>query len=185
MSSRVLLTPYNSSSAYKRNLTPGVAALVQVTNFTNSKRLLSPPSILANEPDAATTKSPIPSTNTSTPLPPASPSPSSSHHTSTGTIAGSVIGALVFLALLATSIICFLRRQKAAKATAARKRQISVEVVPYAKIETDWTTELPDVSRGSELNGQARVEMGHGQGKDPWGAVEIGQPATPVLLHEL
>lgn len=114
-----------------------------------------------------------------------SPTPSSSHHTSTGTIAGSVIGALVFLAFLAISIIYFLKRQKAAKAAAARKRQISVEVVPYAKIETDWTTELPDVSRGSELDGQAMVEMGHGQRRDQWEAVEIGRPATPVVLHEI
>ena len=185
MSSRILLTTYNSSSAYKQNLTPGVAALVQVTNFTNSKRLLSPPLILANEPDAATTTSPTPGTNTSTPLSPVSSTSSSSHHTSTGTIAGSVIGSLALLALLATSIIFFLKRQKAAQAAAARKRQISVEVVPYEKIGTDWINELPDASRGSELNGQAMVEMEHAQGKDPCGAVEIGRPATPVLVHEL
>ena len=57
--------------------------------------------------------------------------------------------------------------------------------MPYAKIGTDWINELPDASRASELNGQAIVEMEHGQGKDPCGAVEIGRPATPVLVHEL
>ena len=185
MTSRVLLTTYNSSSAYKQNLTQGVAALVQVTNFTHSKRLLSPPLILANEPDAATTTSPTPSTNTSNPLSLVFSTPSSSHHTSAGTIAGSVIGSLALLALLATSIIFFRKRQKAAQAAAARKRQISVEVVPYAKIETDWINELPDKSRAPELNGQAMVEMEHGQGKDHGGVVEIGRPATPVLVHEL
>ena len=175
---------YTSSSAYQQNLTPGVAALVQVTNFTNSKELLSPPLILANQHDAATTSSPTPSTNNSTPLSPGSSTPSSSHHTSTGTIAGSVIGALAFLAFLATSIIYFLKRRKAAKA-ATNKRQISVEVAPYAELRTDWVNELPEESRRPELNGQARVEMGPGHRNEKWGTVEIGQPATPVVLHEL
>ena len=191
MSSKLLLTSYNSSSAYEQNLTPGVAALLQVTNFTNSKSFLSLPSIPINQPDAATTaattSSLTPSTNTSPPLFPVSPIPSASHHTLTSTIAGSVIGALASLAFLAISIIYFLKRRKAAKAAAAaaRKRQTSVEVVPYAKIETHLINELPDACRGPELNGQARVEMGYGRRREDWETVEIGQPATPVVVHEL
>ena len=81
-------------------------------------------------------------------------------------------------------MIYFLKRRKAAMA-ASNKRQISVEVAPYAELKTDWVNELPEESRPWELNGQARVEMGHGQRRDNGERVEIGQPATPVVVHEL
>ena len=188
MFQRVFLTIYTSYSAYQQNLNPGVAALVQVTNFTNSQHLLPPPLNSANQHDAATTSTITPDTNTSTLLPSISPKPSSSHHTShhtsAGAIAGSVIGALAFLASLATGSIYFLKRRKAAKA-ATNKQQISIEVAPYAQIRTGRANELPDQCRPAELKDQALVEMGHDQRRGAWEAVEIGQRATPVWVHEL
>lgn len=183
MFQRVFLTIYTSYSAYQQNLNPGVAALVQVTNFTNSQHLLPPPLNSANQHDAATTLTITPDTNTSTPLPSISPKPSSSHHTSAGAIAGSVIGALAFLASLATGTIYFLKRRKAAKA-ATNKQQISIEVAPYAQIITGRANELPDQCRPAELKDQALVEMGHDQRRGAWEAVEIGESATPMWVHQ-
>ena len=184
MFQRVFLTISTSDSAYQQYLKPGVAALVQVTNFTNSPHLLPPPLFSANQHGAATTSTPNQKTNTSTPLPSISPRPSPSHHTSAGTIAGSVIGALAFLALLATSIIYFLKRRKAAKA-ATNKKHIPTDVAPHAEMGTEWTNEMPGESRPAELKDQALVEMGYGQRRGAWEAVEIGQPETPVGVHEL
>ena len=36
-----------------------------------------------------------------------------------------------------------------------------------------------------EMGNQPLVEMGHDQRRGAWGAVEIGQPATPEHVHEL
>ncbi len=44
---------------------------------------------------------------------------------------------------------------------------------------------MPNESRPAELKDQTLGEMGHGQGRGAWEAVEIGEPGTPVGVHEL
>ena len=139
---------------------------------------------------ATSTATPNTNTNTSTPLSSISPKPSTTHHTSAGTIAGSVIGALAFLVALATSAIYFLKRQRTRKAATNKKRTF-IEEAPDTSI--GWLNELPGEARLPELKDQALVEMGnqplvemgYGQRRGAWEAVEIGQPATPVHVHEL
>ena len=62
---------------------------------------------------------------------------------------------------------------------------MAIEVAPYAKRIPGLAHELPNEGRLSELKDQTLVEMGHGQRRGTCEAVEIGQPGTPVGVHEL